>query len=120
MAKLHDWAHQLLIDVLISAGGVAGERRRRSSDVAAARARTSVRTGGLIIVLHTGLQGILGEVLGGPRAWRTGGGASSAKATRRRLRELGLRRADGLAWPTRGRASSLGERERASCAQTAS
>jgi hypothetical protein len=119
MAKLRDWAHQLLIDVLVSAGGVAGERR--SSDVAAAGARTPVRTGaGMIKVLHTGLQGILGEVLGGSRAWRTGGGASSAKATRRRPRELGLRRADGLAWPTRGHASSLGARERARCAQTAS
>jgi hypothetical protein len=47
----------------------------------------------------------------GPQAWRTGGGASSAMAIRRRQRELGLRRADGLAWPTRGRVSSLGVRE---------
>jgi hypothetical protein len=55
----------------------------------------------------------------GPRAWRTGRGASSAMAIRRRLRELGLRRADVLAWPTRGRASSLGAGERARCTQTA-
>jgi hypothetical protein len=34
-----------MIDVLGSAGGVAGERRRRSSDVAAAGARTLARAG---------------------------------------------------------------------------
>jgi hypothetical protein len=40
-----------MIGVLGSAGGVAGERRRRSSDVATAGARTSARTGaGLINV----------------------------------------------------------------------
>jgi hypothetical protein len=64
---------------------------------------------GLSNVLHTGLLGVLGEVLGGSPGlenWRRG--------------ELGDGDpADGLAWPTRGRASSLGARERARCAQTA-
>jgi hypothetical protein len=75
-----------------SAGEVAGERRWRSRGGAAAGARTAVNIGAwLNNVLHGKLPCGLGKVLGGPWAWRIGGGASSAMAVRRRPRKLGLR-----------------------------
>jgi hypothetical protein len=50
-------------------------------------------------------------------AWRAGGGTSSARAARRRPRELGLRRAGGSIGSTSGRTNSRGVRGRTGCAQ---
>jgi hypothetical protein len=54
-----------------------------------------------------------------PWAWRTGGGASPAMATRRRQRELGLRRAGRSVRPTCARVSSICARRRFRRAQKA-
>jgi hypothetical protein len=55
----------------------------------------------------------------GPHAWRIGGGKSSVVAARRRLRELGLRRAGSSVGPTRRCVSSVCARRRFRRAQIA-
>jgi hypothetical protein len=61
-----DWAHHGVIGSGSSAGGVAGERRRRNRGNTAAAARSPAREQvGLSNVLHTGLLGALGKVLDG-------------------------------------------------------
>jgi hypothetical protein len=115
-----DWPYPRSIGGGGSAGEVAGERRRRSRGGAATAARTVVKIGAwLNNVLHGKLPYGLGKVLGGPWAWRIGGGASSAMAVRRRPQKLGLRRVGSLVRPTRGCASSVGARRGSGRAQVA-
>jgi hypothetical protein len=53
MALLHNWAHQLLIDVLGAAGDIVGERRWQSRGGVAVGARILARIGaGLNNVRH--------------------------------------------------------------------
>jgi hypothetical protein len=87
-----DWAYQLPIGGGGLAGEDSGERRRRSSGGAPAGSSTAVRNGlgstscctGSFHVTH-------GRHQTGHGAWRSGEGASSTAAVRRRPRRLGLR-----------------------------
>jgi hypothetical protein len=115
------WAHRGVIGGGRSAGGVAGERRRRHRGDTATAARSPAREQvGLGNVLHTGLLGALGKVLDGPPDLENRRRASSARAARRRPRELGLRRADVSAKLTRVRAGSIGVWGRARRTRTTS
>jgi hypothetical protein len=93
-----DWTYSRSICGGGSAGEVAGERRRRSKDGAAAEARTAVKIeAGLNNVLHRQLPCVLGKVLGGSLGLEkrrrgelgNGGPAAAAEARAPASRQFG-------------------------------